>query len=105
MTDIASTFNGISVALQKMSKGSPETVMPYGISDLIPKSWDGSNDKGQFRNFMAELRLWMQAWSDEGERLLTRIESADKGTAQQKKSEHSSPRCTKSCARQQRTDR
>ena len=34
--------------------------------------------KGQFRNFMAELHLWMQAWSHQGERILVRVESVDK---------------------------
>ena len=52
--------------------------MPYRISDLIPKSWDGSHDKVQFRNFMTELHMWMQAWLDQGERILVRVESVDK---------------------------
>ena len=54
-------------AMQRISAGSAEAAKPYRISDLIPKSWDGSHDRGQFRNFMAELHLWMQAWSDQGE--------------------------------------
>ena len=33
---------------------------------------------GQFRNFMAELHLWMQVWSDQNERILVRVESVDK---------------------------
>ena len=45
---------------------------------MIPKSWDGSHDKGQFRNFMAELHLWMQAWSDQGEPILVSVEGVDK---------------------------
>ena len=32
--------------------------------------------KGKFRNFMAH--LWMQAWSDLGERTLVRVEGVDK---------------------------
>ena len=46
--------------------------------DLIPESWDVSHDKGQFRNFMAELHLWMQAWSDQDERILVSVEGVDK---------------------------
>ena len=64
----------ISSAMQRISAGPAEAAKPYRISDLIPKSWDGSHDKGQFRNFMAELHLWMQAWSDQGERILVRVE-------------------------------
>ena len=47
----------ISSAMQRISAGPAEGAKPYGISDLIPQSWDGSHDKGQFRNFMAELHL------------------------------------------------
>ena len=52
-----------------------EAAKPYRISDLIPRSWDGSHD---FRNLVAELHLWMQAWSDQAERTLVRVESVDK---------------------------
>ena len=71
-------INSISSALQRISAGLAETAKPYKISDLIPKSWDGNNERGQFRNFMAELHLRMQAWSNQGERILTRVESGDK---------------------------
>ena len=64
--------------MKRLSAGPAETGKPYRISDLIPKSWDGSHEKGQFRNFMAALHLWMQAWSDQGERILVRVESVDK---------------------------
>ena len=47
----------ISSAMQRLSAGPAETAKPHRISDLIPKSWDGSHDKGQFRNFTAELHL------------------------------------------------
>ena len=67
-----------SSAIQGLSAGSAETAKPYRISDLIPKSWDGSHNKGQFRNFTAELHLRMQAWSDQSERILVRVESVDK---------------------------
>ena len=71
-------ISSIYSAIQTLSAGPAETSKPYKISDLIPKSWDGSHDKGQFSNFMAELHLWMQAWSDQGERILVRVESVDK---------------------------
>ena len=65
--------SSISSAMHRISAGSTGTAKPCRMSDLIPKSWDGSHDKGQFRNFMAELHLWMQARSDQGERLLVRV--------------------------------
>ena len=71
-------ISSISSAMQRLSAGLAETAKPYTVSDLIPKSWDGSPDKGQFRNFMAELHLWMEAWSDQGERILVRVERVDK---------------------------
>ena len=69
--------SSISSAMQRLSAGPAEPAKPYRISGLIPKSWDGSHDKGQFRNFMAELHLWMQAWSDQGGRILVRVESVE----------------------------
>ena len=54
-------ISSISSAMQKLSAGPAKTATPYRISDLIPKSWDDSHDKGQLRNFMAELNLWMHA--------------------------------------------
>ena len=70
-------ISSISTAMQRLSSGPAETAKPYRISDLIPKSWDGSRERGQFRNFVAELHLCMQAWSDQGERILVRVESVD----------------------------
>ena len=75
------TISSISSAMQRISAGPTETANPYRISDWsdwTPKSWDGSHEKGQFRNFMAELHLWMQAWPDQGKRVLVRVESVDK---------------------------
>ena len=71
-------LSSISSALQRLSGGPAETSKPNRISDLIPKSRDGRHEQGQFRNLMAELHLWMQAWSDEGERILLGVESVDK---------------------------
>ena len=70
--------SSISGAMQRLAAGLAETAKPYRISDLTPKCWDGSHDKGQFRNFMAELHLWMQAWSDQVERILVKVEGVDK---------------------------
>ena len=64
--------------MQTLSAGPAETAKLYRISDLIPKSWDGSPDKGQLRNFIAELHWWMQARSDQSERILVRFESVGK---------------------------
>ena len=43
---------------------------PYGITV--------SNNKGKFRQLTSDLLLWMQARSDEGERVLVSVESVDK---------------------------
>ena len=56
-------ISSISSAMQRISAGPAEAAKPNRISDLIPKSWNGSHDTGQFRNFMAELHLWMYSWS------------------------------------------
>ena len=56
-------ISSISSAMQRFSAGP--AAKKYRISDLIPKSWDGSHDKGQFRNFVAELHLRMRANSGE----------------------------------------
>ena len=69
--------NSISSAMQRISAGPAATAKAYRITDLMLKSWGGSHEKGHFRNFMAELRLWMQAWSNQGERILVRVESVD----------------------------
>ena len=54
-------ISSISSAMQRLSVGPAETAKPYRIIDLIPKSWDGSHEQGQFRNFMAEVHWRMQA--------------------------------------------
>ena len=59
-------LNSINTALQNVS-ARPAESKPYRISDLIPRNWEGSNEKGEFRSFMSDLHLWMQAWSDQGE--------------------------------------
>ena len=71
-------ISSISSAMQRLSACPAAVAKPYRISDLIPRSWDGSHNKGQFGNFMAELHLSMQAWSDQGARILVRVERVDK---------------------------
>ena len=70
-------LNSINTARQNVSKKAADS-KPYRISDLIPRNWEGSNEKGEFRSFMSDLHLWMQAWSDQGERILARVERVDK---------------------------
>ena len=70
-------LNSSNTAIQKVS-ARPAESKPYQISDLIPRNWEGSNEKGEFRSFMSDLHLWMQAWSDQGEQMLAKVESVDK---------------------------
>ena len=70
-------MNSISAALQRVTAKSAESE-PYRISDLIPRNWEGGNEKGEFRSFMSDLHLWMQAWSDQGEQMLAMVESIDR---------------------------
>ena len=56
----------------------PAESKPYRISDLITRKWEGGNEKGEFRSFMSDLHLWMQAWSDHGEQMLAKVESIDR---------------------------
>ena len=46
-------LNSISTALQKVS-AKPAESKPYRISDLIPRNWEGSNEKEEFRSFMSD---------------------------------------------------
>ena len=59
-------LNSISTAIQNVSMKTNDS-KPYRISDLIPRNWEGNNEKGEFRSFMSDLHLWMQARSDQGE--------------------------------------
>ena len=38
-------LNSINTALQSVSKKTTDS-KPYRISDLIPRNWEGSNEKG-----------------------------------------------------------
>ena len=70
-------LNSINTALQNVL-AKPTDSKPYRISDLLPKNWEGSNEKGQFRSFMSDLHLRMHAWSNQGEKMLVSVESSDK---------------------------
>ena len=41
-------LNSINAALQNVS-ARPAESKPYRISDLIPRNWEGSNEKGELR--------------------------------------------------------
>ena len=45
-------MGSIRAALQRVSAKSTES-KAYRISDLIPRNWEGSNEKGEFRSFMS----------------------------------------------------
>ena len=62
-------ISSISSAMQRLSAGPAETTKPYRISGLMPKSRDGSHDKGQFRIFIVQSRV---------SEILVRVESVDK---------------------------
>ena len=70
-------MNSISAALKRMT-AKPAESKPYRISDLIPRNWEAGSEKGEFRSFMSDLHLWMQAWSDQGEQMLAMVESIDR---------------------------
>ena len=70
-------LNSINTAHQNVSTETTD-FKPYRISDFIPRNWEGSNEKGEFRSVMSHFHLLMQAWSDQGERILTRVKSVDK---------------------------
>ena len=70
-------LNSINTALKNVSARPAENKL-YRISDLIPRNWEGYNEKGEFRSFMSDLHLWMQAWSNQGEKMLAIVEGVDK---------------------------
>ena len=70
-------LNIINTALQNVS-ARPAENKPYRISDFIPRKWEGNNEKGEFRSFMSDLHLWMQAWSNQGEKMRAIVEGSDR---------------------------
>ena len=85
-------LNSINAALQNVSTKANDS-KPYRISDLIPRNWEGNNEKGEFRSSMSDLHLWMQAWSD---RATLAVECVRKQNL-----EPSKPLCTRSCTERQ----
>ena len=70
-------LSSINTALQNVS-AKPTDSMPYRISDLFPRNWEDSNEKGKFRSFMSDLHLWMQAWSKSRRKMFVSVETTDK---------------------------
>ena len=75
-------LNSINAALQNVSAKSIAS-KPYRISDLIPRNWEGSNDKGWSGSTIARLQLIVQM----------------------RRSEQLKRRCTNSCTERQQTRR
>ena len=70
-------LSSINTALQNIA-AKPGDSKPDRISDLIPRNWEGNNEKGEVRSFMSDLHLWMPAWSNQGEMIFTSVERVDK---------------------------
>ena len=70
-------LSSINTALQNVA-AKPVNSKPYRISDIIPRSWEGNNEKSELRSFMSDLHFWMQAWSNQGEMIFTSVERVDK---------------------------
>ena len=64
--------NNINTSWQNVSTKSFNS-KSQRFSDLIPESWD----KGECRHFMSDLHFWMQTWSNEGEAMLSGVDSSD----------------------------
>ena len=50
-------ISSIPSAMQRTSAGRAEAAKTHRISDLIPKSWDASHHRGQFRNLHGRAAL------------------------------------------------
>ena len=70
-------LNSINTELHNVSAKLTDS-KPYRIGDLLPRNWETSNGKEDFRSFTSDLHLWMQSWSNQGEILLVSVESTDK---------------------------
>ena len=70
-------LNSINTALKNVS-ARPAENKPYRISDIIPRNWEGNIEKVELGSFMSDLHLWMQAWSNLGEKMLAIVEGVDK---------------------------
>ena len=61
-------LNSINTAPQKQ----------YRISDFLPRNWERRQRKGEIRSLMSDLHLWMQTWSNQGEKMLVSVQSTDR---------------------------
>ena len=100
-------LNSINAANQNASTRPAES-KPYRISDFIRWNWESSNEKGEFRSFMSDLLLCVQAWSNQGERMLVSVESSYKSDnntiAFDCCSDRLKHRCVKSCTGRHQTN-
>ena len=48
-------FHSVATATQNMSTSAPSSAKPYRFEDLIPRNWEGSVEKGEFRNYRTTL--------------------------------------------------
>ena len=48
-------FHSVATATQNMSTSAPSSAKPYRYEDLIPRNWEGSVEKGEFRNYRTTL--------------------------------------------------
>ena len=60
-------FNRIATAMQNLTTNAP-SALSCRASDLIPNNWEGSVEK-ECTKYTAALHVWMQAWSDQGEKM------------------------------------
>ena len=97
-------LNSMNTALQNVSARPAET-KPYRISDPIPRNWEGNNEKGEFRSFMSDLHLWMQAWSNQGEKMLAIVEGAEKLDNNASPTQNDSKQATEDSAANEMTER
>ena len=77
-------LKSINTALQSVS-ARPAQNKPCRISDLLPRNWETSfheigkaTMKKESSGALSDLHLWMQAWSDQGEKMLAIVEGTDK---------------------------
>ena len=70
-------LNSINTAFQNGS-ARPEESKPYRTSDTSFRETGKAATKRESSGASFDLYLWMQAWSDQGEQMLARVESIDK---------------------------
>ena len=71
-------LNSVAAAMQSIATNAPSAATPRRTSDLIPTNWEGSVEPGEVIFLMEALCLWMQVWSDQGEKMQVRVECIEK---------------------------